>query len=120
VRPGIADEKGVAVGLRFCDAQAPDHARRRAHVFGDDRLPQKLAHLLRLDARARVDPAAGREGDDERQGPGGPILRCGRAGQRDRRGQDGNDRPEHGALLELRHETHSDLHSFHTTASSTA
>jgi hypothetical protein len=75
VRPGVADKERIAVGRRLRDARAARHARGRADVLHHDGLPEKLADVLRLDARARVDAAARRERHDERNRPCGPGLR---------------------------------------------
>ena len=75
VGAGVADEEGIAVRRRLRDAHAARHAGGGADVLDHDRLSQELAHVLRLDARAGVDAASGRERHDERDGPCRPGLR---------------------------------------------
>ena len=99
VGTGIADQERVAVRRRLGDALAAGHAGRRADVFHDDRLAEQFAHALCLDARADVDPAAGRKRHHQGHGPGGPILRLGIGRERKQYRRSGDHRPVHVVLL---------------------
>src|SRR6185436_14178101 len=46
-------------------------------VVHDHLLPERLRELLAHEARDHVGAAAGREGDDDANGPGGILLRVG-------------------------------------------
>ena len=92
VGAGIADQQGVAVGRGLGDALAADGAGGGADIVDDDRLSEQFAHLQRLDARAHVDAAAGRERNHERDRPRRPVLRrrgCGKGGQYGKAGDRG-------------------------------
>ena len=99
MRAGVADQERISVGRRLGDARAAGHAGRRAHVLDHDRLPEKLAHALRLDARAHVDAAAGSEGNDERDRARGPFLRGGVTADGNHHRRSGDHHPAHARLL---------------------
>ena len=74
MRAAIADQHHVAVRLRLGDTQTAGHARRRSNVFDDDRLAKPFAHALRLNARADIDAAVGREWHDQIHSAAWPVL----------------------------------------------
>src|SRR5205085_7980579 len=82
--------------------QAADRAGGGADVLGHDGLTQQLAHALRLDAHAHIEPAAGRERHDQRDRPVGIVLRlrCGGEAQKDYE-RAGKLRLVHDGLLEV-------------------
>ena len=97
MRAGIADQERVAVGGRLGDARAADHAGGGGDVLDHDRLPEQLAHALRLDARADIDAATGGKRNDERDRPRRPILRGGVRAKRDNHCR-GDHQPVHAHL----------------------
>jgi hypothetical protein len=71
-------QERVAVGRRFgCDVRA-DAAARARPVLGDHLLAERLGELVGHDARQNVGRLAGREGHDDADRLGGPLLGNGR------------------------------------------
>jgi hypothetical protein len=75
MRAHAAGKERVAVGRGGRDPAAADHAARAADILNDQRLPERLAHLLGDDARDHVARPAGRERHDDVDGAGGVVLR---------------------------------------------
>jgi CBS domain-containing protein len=74
--PAEPDHQRVAVGRGVHRLRHADGAARAAHVLDHHRLLQPLAQALGHEACVDVHAAAGRVGDDQRDGlGGGPCLR---------------------------------------------
>src|SRR5712691_9007506 len=101
-RAGISQQDGGAVGRAFRHRASSDRAAGAAAVVDDDRLAERLAHLVRDDPPDDGGAAAGRERDNERDRPVRIVLRgrgrrrhAGPGGER-RRKQDVTQSAGHG------------------------
>ncbi|MHC2720714.1 hypothetical protein ACVMGE_003201 [Bradyrhizobium diazoefficiens] len=73
-----ADEQRIAVGRRFRESLARDHAAGAGLVLDDEGLTELFLELVGDDARGAVDIAAGRIGHDQLDAARRPLLgRCG-------------------------------------------
>ena len=78
----VEKQEGVAVGRRAHDRFGGQVAARARPVLDEERLPEPFRQRLREQAPRDVDPAAGRESDDDADRPCRIGLRPGDAGQR--------------------------------------
>ena len=65
-RPGVAEQQRVAVGCGACHRAGADCAAATAAVIDGHGLAERVGQFLRHHAGHRVDAAAGRIGDNER------------------------------------------------------
>src|SRR6185295_16618798 len=80
----VVDEDGVAVGLGVLDQLGGEDAAGARPVLDDDRLPERLGHGLRDDARDGVG-RPGREGHHQRDRVRRELLRVCRRAEREQR-----------------------------------
>ena len=66
---GIDQNDVVAVGRRMRDIIEADDAAGARLVIGDDRLPKRVAELLRQNPPGEIDDTARLEGQDQVNGP---------------------------------------------------